>query len=66
MAAIHITIEDIREINQRMIDKVPEPGISPFARKVARGIRFTAADINAAYAQARRDLAEQIRYVPAS
>lgn len=54
------TINDVREINQRMIDKRPidVSRLSTVSQRVIRDTKFSTAEINAAYANARKSLAK--------
>lgn len=49
------TIEDIREINQRVIDGRHQP-LSETSRRILRHVRFSRVEINAAFAAARKKL----------
>ena len=57
MARLLFPIETLREINQRMIDGVPAPRpASDEIRNLTRNLWFTSAEINAAYAAARKQI----------
>jgi hypothetical protein len=52
------TVDDVREVNQSRINKqtVDLTKLTPVSQKIIRETRFTAKDINKAFAAARKSL----------
>ncbi|MEI6267763.1 MAG: hypothetical protein WCP01_02705 [Methylococcaceae bacterium] len=61
----YFTISDVREINQSSTDKKSSnmAKLTPTSQKFIRETRFTALDINQAFAAARRSIEREIGQV---